>query len=158
VLDSLATGGSPTDPRTQLATLAEYYMMADPKTTFLDFYGGQEPATSWSRHWSNAVTFDVGQPIGGWSLFASGRDPSALSLNYHVYERHYTNALVLYKPLSHTQGVRNDGKLGSNTATVHRLNGTYRPLRADGTLGSPVSSITLRNGEGAILIPVTGGD
>jgi hypothetical protein len=158
VLDSLATGGSPTDPRTQVATLAEYYMMADPKTTFLDFYGGQEPATSWSRHWSKAVTFDVGQPIGGWSLFASGRDPSALSLNYHVYERHYTNALVLYKPLSHTQGVRNDGKLGSNTATVHRLNGTYRPLRADGTLGSPVTSITLRNGEGAILIPVTGGD
>jgi hypothetical protein len=158
VLDSLATGGSPTDPRTQLATLAEYYLVADPKTTFLDFYGGQEPATSWSRHYSKAVTYDVGQPIGTWSLFASGRDPSGHSLNYHVYERHYTNALVLYKPISHTQGVRFDGKLGSNTATVQRLNGTYRPLRADGTLGNPITSISLRNGEGAILVPVTGGD
>jgi hypothetical protein len=158
VLDSLATGGSPTDPRTQLATLAEYYLMADPKTTFLDFYGGQEPATSWSRHFSRAAAFDVGQPVGGWSLFASGRDASNSRLTYHVYERHYTGALILYKPLSHTQGVSKDGTLGSNTATVQRLNGTYRPLRADGTLGSPVTSITLRNGEGAILVPVTGGD
>jgi hypothetical protein len=158
VLDSLATGGSPTDPRTQIATLAMYYMMADPKTTFLDFYGGQEPATSWSRHYSRAANYDVGQPIAGWSLFASGQDPSDRRLSYNVYQRHYTNALVLYKPLSHSQGVRTDGKLGSNTATVHRLNGTYRPLRTDGTLGSPITSLTLRNGEGAILVPVTGGD
>jgi hypothetical protein len=158
VLDSLATGGSPTDPRTQLATLAEYYLMADPRRTFLDFYGGQEPATSWSRHFSRAATVDVGQPIGGWSLFASGRDPSNSRLTYHVYERHYTGALVLYKPLSHAEGVRGDGTLGSNTATSLDLGGTYRPVRADGTLGWATTRVTLRNGEGAILIPVTGGD
>ena len=35
VLDSLPTGGSPTDPRTQLATLAYYYLLADPNRTFL---------------------------------------------------------------------------------------------------------------------------
>jgi hypothetical protein len=44
------------------------------------------------------------------------------------------------------------GSLSDNTATAHALGGTYRPLRADGTLGPPVTSITLRNGEGAILI------
>src|SRR5262249_1978420 len=38
VLDSLPTGGSPTDPRTQVATLAYYYLLANPKTTFLDLY------------------------------------------------------------------------------------------------------------------------
>src|SRR5262249_46377593 len=39
VLDSSPKGGSQTDPRTQLATLAYYYLLADPSTTFLDFYG-----------------------------------------------------------------------------------------------------------------------
>jgi hypothetical protein len=44
------------------------------------------------------------------------------------------------------------GSLSANTATTHQLNGTYRALQADGTLGPQITSITLRNGEGAILI------
>src|SRR5262249_25865575 len=38
------------------------------------------------------------------------------------------------------------------TATTHSLGGSYYPLNADGSLGAPVTSITLRNGEGAILV------
>jgi len=154
VLDSLPTGGSPTDPRTQLATLAYYYLLADPKYTFLDFYGGYAPATPWSQHWSPAVTYNVGKPAGEWYLFASGSDPSNRALTYHVYARQYTNALVLYKPLSYAQGATSKGTLANATATTMQLGGTYRPLRADGTLGSPVTSISLRNGEGAILVRV----
>jgi hypothetical protein len=150
VLDSLPQGGSPTDPRTQLATLAYYYLVADPNKTFLDLYGGFEPSTSWSRHWFPAVGYNVGQPAGTWSLFASGADPSNRSLTYHVYQRSYTNALVLYKPLSF--GNNASGTLADNTATTHALNGSYRQLNADGTLGLVITSITLRNGEGAILI------
>jgi hypothetical protein len=154
VLDSLPTGGSPTDPRTQLATLAYYYLLADPTSTFLDFYGGYAPATSWTQHWSQAVTFNVGQPQGGWSLFASGADPANTALTYHVYQRAYTNALVLYKPLSYGNGV--SGGLGDKTATTFALGGKYRVVNADGTLGPVVTSITLRNGEGAILAKVSG--
>jgi hypothetical protein len=153
ILDSLPTGGSPTDSRTQLATLAEYYLLADPTYTFLDFFGGYEPGTSWSRHWCQAVTYNVGKPTGSWSLFASGADPSDIRFSYRVYQRRYTNALVLFKPLS-SDSSGQVGSLANNTATYHKLDGTYRPLRADGTLGSPVTSITLRNGEGAILIKV----
>jgi hypothetical protein len=58
---------------------------------------------------------------------------------------------VLYKPLSYKLGA-GTGTTADATATTHRLNGTYRPLRADGTLGPPVTSVTLRNGEGAILV------
>jgi hypothetical protein len=151
VLDSLPTGGSPTDPRTQIATLAYYYLIADPHSTFLNFFGGYEPSSPWSRHWSQAVTYNVGQPIGSWSLFASGTDPSNSRLTYHVYERTYTNALVLYKPLSFSSSLQLNGSLNGKP-TVHWLGGTYRVLRADGTLGPPVTSISLRNGEGAILI------
>ena len=152
VLDSLPTGGSPTDGRTQIATLAEYYLLADPKNTFLDFYGGFEPATSWTRHWSPAVTYNVGQPTGAYSLLATGADPANHALTYRVYQRTYGNALVLYKPLSYTPGTSTPGTTADATATWLPLKGTYRPLRADGTLGSPVTGVLLRNGEGAILV------
>jgi hypothetical protein len=152
VIDSYPTGGSVTDPRTQMATLANYYLIGDPVSTFLDFYGGYEPPTSWTRHWVPAAAFNVGQPKDTWSLFASGADPSNGALIYRVYQRHYTNALVLYKPLSSSSG-GGTGTLADTTATVHQLGRTYRPLQADGTLGAPVTSISLRNGEGAVLIP-----
>src|SRR5262249_60648481 len=104
VLDSLPTGGSPTDPRTQMATLASYYLLADPKTTFLDFYGGFEPSTQWSRHWAPAVAFNIGQPRGDWSLFASGTDPANRRLTYRVYQRNYTHPLGLFHPPSYPPG------------------------------------------------------
>jgi hypothetical protein len=151
VLDSLPRGGSPTDARTQIATLAYYYLIADPRRDFLMLYGGASPSSSWTQHWSQAVTYDVGQPLGSWSTFASGLDPENHALTYKVYERHYSNALVLYKPLSgNISGAA--GTLDNSTATVHALGGLYRPLHADGTLGSAISWITLRNGEGAILV------
>jgi hypothetical protein len=151
ILDSLPAGGSPTDPRTQIATLAYYYLLADPERTFLNFYGGFEPSTSWTRHWSPAVQYNVGRPLGGWSVFASGVDPNDLRYAYRVYQRSYSNALVLYKPLSSNIGA-GSGTTSDNTATVHNLGAIYRPLRADGTLGAAVTRITLRNGEGAILV------
>jgi hypothetical protein len=152
VLDSLPTGGLPSDARTQMATLAYYYLLADPVHTFLDFNGGYAPATSWSQHWSKAAAFDVGQPVGTWSLFATGHDPSNHALTYRVYQRNYTNSLILYKPLSHALGNHRRATLDSASATTFNLNGKFRMLRADGTLGSLVTHVTLRNGEGAVLV------
>jgi hypothetical protein len=154
VLDAVPTGGSATDPRTQLAALAEYYLLADPRRTFLDPFGGSAPASSWSQHFFGALTYDVGQPTGAWSVFASGADPNDLRLAYRVYGRQYANALVLYKPLSSTPNGSATGTLSDNTATTHALGGSYRALQADGTLGPVITSVTLRNGEGAILIKV----
>jgi hypothetical protein len=154
ILDALPTGGSPTDPRTQIATLAEYYLLANPTNTFLDPFGGYAPATSWNQHFFGAINYNVGTPIGSWSLFASGLDPNDNRYTYRVYERQYSNALVLYKPLSSTQNNSSVGSTSNNTATWHPLNGNYRELQANGTLGPVVTSVTLRNGEGAILIKV----
>jgi hypothetical protein len=151
VLDSMTTGGSATDPRTQMATLAYYYLVADPNSTFLLYNGGQSPNTSWTQHWIPAVTYDIGQPTSKWSLFASGKDPANASLTYHVYQRTYTNALVLYKPLSYANG-SGTGTLSNATATTLQLNGSYRLVQSDGTLSGPVTSVSLRNGDGAILV------
>jgi hypothetical protein len=150
VLDSTPAGGSPTDPRTQIATLAEYYLLANPTTTFLDFYGGYAPNTSWSQHWSPAAAYNVGQPTGSWFVTATGADPSNPSLTYKVYQRDYGSTLVLYKPLSYGNGIT--GTTANNTATTLALGGSYRPLQANGELGKPITSVSLRNGEGAILV------
>jgi hypothetical protein len=152
VIDSHPQRGSPTDPRMQLATLAYYYLIADPNSTMLMFYGGFEPNTTWSRHWCPAVSFDVGQPTGKWSVFASGPDPASPGLTYRIYQRQYENALVLYKPLSYARGAKASASLGNETSTSHHLPRTGRPLSADGTLGPPITSIILRNGEAAILV------
>jgi hypothetical protein len=153
ILDSYPQGGAVTEARLQLATLAYYYLLADPQATFLMLYGGYEPSTPWQRHWQAAVAHDVGRPTGRWSMWTSGTDPSNPRLTYRVYRRRFTKALILYKPLSHARGFRGRPATGDETATRHDLGGAYRPLRADATLGNPTTSIALRNGEGAILIP-----
>jgi hypothetical protein len=150
VLDTYPSGGSVTDPRMQVAALAYYYLLADPDKTFVMFNGGYEPSTTWSRHWTNAVKYDVGKPKGTWSVFATGKDPQRNYLDYKVYQRQYDRALVLYKPLSYKKGAT--GLTADATSTVHKLNGNYRELRADGTLGPVVTYARLRAGEGAILV------
>lgn len=152
VLDSHPQRGTINDARMQLSVLAYYYLLADPDSTFLVFHGGFEPAGSWTRHWSPAVTYNIGKPAGKWSQRATGPDPSNKDLSYRLYQREYEKALVLYKPLSHVRGNRAPVSVGDDTATKHDLGGAYRLLLAGGTLGEPLRTITLRNGEGAILI------
>lgn len=152
VLDSHPQKGQPTDPRMVMATLAYYYLIADPESTFLMFYGGFEPASPWNRHWVAATGFDVGTPTAKWSPFATGTDPSAPTLTYKLYQRPYTKALVLYKPLAHVRAAPRPATLGDETATKHDLPGPMKPLLPDGTLGAAVTSVSLRNGEGAILV------
>jgi hypothetical protein len=151
VLDSLSAGGSPTDPRTRMAALADYYLVSDAQATFFMAWGGEEPASAWSRHWWDAIAFNIGKPKGATSEFASGADPANPSLTYRVFQRAFDHALVLYKPLSYAIG-KGAGGIGDSTATVHQLGGNYRPLNADGTLGPVTRSVTLRNGEGGILV------
>jgi hypothetical protein len=151
VLDSHPAKGKVDDSRMQLGVLAYYYLLADPDRTYLTFFGGYEPGTPWHRHWSPAVAFDVGRPTVKWSVFATGTDPAAADLTYKVYQRTYENALVLYKPLSHGRGARTAATAEDNTATRHDLGGTYQQVQPDGTLGPPITSIPLRNGEGTIL-------
>jgi hypothetical protein len=115
------------------------------------FQGGQSPNTSWNQHWLDAVRFNIGQPRGGFTVMASGADPADRRLTYQVFGRHYDNALVLYKPLSYTRGV-GTGTTANNTFTTHSLGGRYRLLNSNGSLGPVITSLSLRNGEGAILV------
>ncbi len=152
ILDSLTTQVPLTDPRAMTSTLAMYYMLADPDKSFLMINGGKEPGTTWTHHWTDAINYNVGRPTGAFTEIASGQDPSNRTLQYKVYQRQYTNALILYKPLAYTKGT--SGTIADNTATVHNLDGAYRVVRNDGTLGPVVRQVSLRNGEGMVLAKV----
>ena len=101
-------------------------------------------------------------------LFATGIDPSttnsartftsdsncktgggqAIQKNYYIFARNYAKALVLTKFRQYC------GFTDPSSATTHQLGGTYYQLKDDGTVDTtPITSITLKNQEGAILIP-----
>jgi len=64
---------------------------------------------------------------------------------WQVFARSYAKGLVLVKPYV-------GGSFGDDTASVHRLPGAFRPLRADGTIGDAVPEVMLRNAEAAVLL------
>jgi len=149
ILDSLPQVLDAADPRVMTSTLAMFYMVADPKLSVLMINGGNEPASSWTRHWTDAIKFNVGNPVKEATLVSTGKDPSDSKLTYKIFQREYQNALVVYKPVSYIRGT--SGTIADNTATKMSLDGNYRVLRADGTLGPVVREISIRNGEGIIL-------
>src|SRR5262249_34912821 len=64
-----------------------------------------------------------------------------------VYARPYTNGLAVVRP----RGSWNQG-IETTTAVTVNLPSAMYPLQPDGSLGSKTSSISLRNGEGAIFL------
>jgi hypothetical protein len=81
-----------------------------------------------------------------WEL-ATGPDPYAPALTYHVLARRYTNALVLVKMLPI------GSVIDDRSTTVHPLDRAYRVLSANGTLGVRVTEARIRNNDALILIP-----
>ena len=151
ILDTHPGGFATTDARLRAATLAYYYLVADPDRTMLMFFGGANPSAAWSNTWIPSVGVDVGRPTGAMTTFATGADPENRSLTYKVFRRDYGKAVVLFKPRSYTLGV-GTGTLNAATATTHQLGGSYRVLNPDGTLGPVVTQVMLRNGEGVVLM------
>ncbi len=151
IIDSHPGTGKTTDERTRMGTLAYYYLLADPDKTMLMFFGGYSPSANWESVFVPAATVDVGKPTGELKEVARGKDPANSSLTYRVYSRDYANAKVLFKPRS-MDPRWNIGTTNDNTATVQQLDGRYQVLKSDGTLGPVVTSISLRNGEGVVLM------
>lgn len=143
------------------------------------FYIGQAPATDYFGCWwgfyygSNlsfydvpAIKVDIGQPAlppagitttwpQGAYLFATGTDTTVSDglSKYRVYARNYTNGLVLVRPRSdRVTSVGTVGGVGDNTAIDFSLPGFFYPVGTDGVLGPVTNHLTLRNGEGAILV------
>lgn len=92
----------------------------------------------------------AGKPVYPTYVFrlAQGTLPNRPSTTYSVYARRYTKGLVLLKMTSAATA----DDTGAGSATTHQLPGTYRRVNWDGTLGPPITEITLKGMEGAILV------
>jgi hypothetical protein len=86
--------------------------------------------------------------LGARVLVSRGTDP--LGQNYVLYTRDMDRALVIMRV---NQGWGSHSYTDATAVTVPLpTTDQWVPLNADGTLGSPVTSVTLRNVEAAILL------
>jgi Bacterial Ig-like domain (group 2) len=140
-------GGMYSSPleRGQLVQLASYYM-AVPKDPERFSYDQQN---MWNVRpdtvWMPALEADVGHPREARHVIASGVDAAAQK--YSIYARDFDNAYVVIRP----QLDWRKQTYADSTGITVPLPAPMRPLHRDGTLGDPVSSVTLRNVEAAIL-------
>ncbi|MGH7633142.1 MAG: hypothetical protein ACRENC_05395 [Gemmatimonadaceae bacterium] len=134
--------------RLKMFELASYYMVvpASPDRLFLDLENAWK--VPYDKVWLKAQEYPVGHPTGPRRVIQTGRDSSGTGVQ--VWARDFEHALILARPNSSWR----DRNYGDGTVvTVPLPNGeSLRPLRGDGTLGAPLTSIALRNSEAAILV------
>ena len=150
IIDTYPPGGGedPASYRARLYALCSWYLTKTPNQ-YLMMYGGSSPQGDWADRWSDAFSYDVGSPTGAYSVRETGTDPSDSGETYSILQRAFDNALVLVRPLSAT-----GADITVSSAVTVSLGASYQPVQDNGTLGSSVTSVDLRNGEAALLVPV----
>lgn len=128
--------------RDHIFTLATYYLGKTDNTYYL--YAGSY--TNPREEWFEGISYDIGQPLGDYYVFATGDDPSS-ARKYEILARDFENSLVLVKFAPWWTS-----NLGDDSFTSHDLPGTFNQLNSDGTLTQETTTIQLRNGEAAILV------
>ncbi|HEY7896114.1 MAG TPA: hypothetical protein VIC24_14530 [Gemmatimonadaceae bacterium] len=134
--------------RLKMFELASYYLVVpqSPDRLFLDLQNNWK--VPYDKVWLKAQEYPVGHPTGPRRVLQTGRDSTGNG--FQIWAREFDHALILARPNSTWK----NKNYGDGTAvTVQLPDGqALRPLRGDGTLGNPVTSITLRNSEAAILV------
>jgi hypothetical protein len=115
----------------------------------------------WNKQWNPYVDFDVGQPTtNSFDLpdFQGNHGTDryfvyASDARYEILGREYLRedgqrTLILVKIMARGLGEGLD-------PTIHPLQGTYRPVQPDLTLGDPISQVQLSNNDGVILVEYT---
>jgi hypothetical protein len=135
--------------RLQMWELASYYMVVGQSPDGLYFH---MVAPNWQtppdKYWLPAIEANIGHPVGARSEKAQGTDPTGQP--YTIYQRDFDRALVLIR------AQRGWGAQDYKDATAVEVSlpsgETWLPLKADGTLGAPVTTAKLRNSESLILV------
>jgi hypothetical protein len=148
-LPNTLTAGNEDSPihRVRMGDYASYLLVrpTDPRILSWnqDNTWREDPAT----HWLKAFEANIGQPAALRSPLASGKD--SLGQAYTVWQRPYTRALVLLRAVNGWD--KQD--YGDRSAIAVTLPKAMRRLNGNGSLAEPSKQVTLRAGEGAILIP-----
>jgi len=134
--------------RLKMFELASYYLVvpSSPDHLFLDLENAWK--VPYDQVWLNAQEYDVGHPTGARHVIETGRDST--NNGFSIWAREFDHALILARPSGSWRVKDFDD---STAVSVPLPNGeSLRPLHGDGTLGSPVTSVTLRNSEAMILV------
>lgn len=134
--------------RAKLWELASYYLVVPASPHLL----GLQLENAWNKPystlWIKAQEANIGHPRAARVQSSHGTDPQGNP--YFVYTRDFDRALVVLRLQdgwsSHTYG---DGTAVSIPLPTGQK---WLPLNADGTVGSAVTSVRLRNSEAAILL------
>ncbi len=136
--------------RDRMVGLALYLMAQGDKIYYFSYVGGFWYGNDMRKNgWYGAIACDYGKPLEKYSVWATGNDPANPTDKYEIWSRKFSRALVLVKPRpQHTS------KFDSTSATTHDLPGSFHRVKVDGTLEDQIiTKITLRDWEGAILVP-----
>ena len=134
--------------RMKMAELASYYIVvpSNPATLALQLENSWD--LPYSSLWIRAQEANIGHPLGPRVLASRGTDP--LGQSYAVYTRDMDRALIIMRI---NQGWGAHSYVDATAVSIPLpATDQWLPLNADGTLGAPVTSITLRNVEAAILV------
>ncbi|MEO7040231.1 MAG: hypothetical protein ABI186_09405 [Candidatus Elarobacter sp.] len=137
--------------RIKMFELASYYMVVPHSPDKLQLQLVNEWSRPFSTVWITAQEANIGHPTDmrqSLSQSVVGTDPSGQQVV--VYQRDFDRALVIARPQTGWGTQRYDD--ASAVSIPLPSSETWVPLHADGTLGSPVTTIKLRNAEAAILI------
>lgn len=106
-------------------------------------------------HWYTyfpAMGVDIGVPdssgYNGGAYDLAWKTPAEIGGVQNVWRRDYTEAIVLVRPAAWDT----TGEEYTTPSTPMDLGGTFYPLKADGTTGAAITSISLRAAEGGILL------
>jgi len=142
------SGDDESVPRDKYYFLSLFYQVKNENAMFswypasADAIYNRPPSTLWLP----AIEVDIGQPEGDWYII-SGTNPDYYDEYYEIFVRNYTKGRVYTKPRPSWNSC-----IGSATATTHNLGGVFRKVNYDGTISPQITSISLRDKEGAILL------
>lgn len=137
--------------RVKMGELASYYMVVPPTPDRIALQLVNMWDRPFSSIWLKAQEANVGHPTGVRHQITQGvppTDPTGQPLR--VFERDFDRALVIFRP---QVGWGKQDYSDSTSVTIPLpTSETWLPLNADGSLGSPVTRVKLRNVEAAIVI------
>jgi hypothetical protein len=134
--------------RMKMWELASYYMVVPSSPANLVLQLENEWSLPYSSLWLRAQEANIGHPLSARVLASRGTDP--LGQAYVVYTRDMDRALIVMRI---NQGWGSHSYVDATAVTIPLpTTDQWLPLNGDGTLGAPVTSVTLRNVEAAILV------
>jgi hypothetical protein len=134
--------------RAKLWELASYYLAISASPKLLALQLENSWSNPYSTLWVRAQEANIGHPLASRVQTKIGVDP--LGNSYILYTREFDRALVV---LRLQQGWNAHSYIDGTAITYSLPSGqTWLPLNADGTVGTPATSIRLRNSEAAILL------